>query len=262
MDEAPRSYNRRVSLQEAGAMMKLTFVAVVLVGFTSLMSARRASFAQAPQALHAPDGGTRETITSIAVPPMPNAPFTATVETEWTKYLADGSNQVTRNHRLIARDGLGRVFQERRTFVSKSSPIDPTVWRTELAEPSTHTVAYCDTRSRTCELRPYLGPPSTAPATGASVNLGSQLLSGLELIGTRETQTLRWSSDSDRPLVVVKEFWYSKQLGINVLTTRDDPRSGKEVFIVKDIRQGEPDAALFVLPAGFRVADLRAALTK
>jgi len=239
-------------------MSKLLAAVLILI-----TPAVRASFAQAPQALHAPDGGTRETLTSIVVPPLPNAPFSATVETEWTKYLADGSTQVTRNHRLIARDGLGRVFQERRTFVPKTSPIDSTVWRIDLAEPSTHTVAYCDTRGRTCELRPYVAPAATAPPIGAPASLGSQILNGLELIGTRETQTLRWSTDSSsRPLVVVKEFWYSKQLGLNVLTTRDDPRSGKEVFTVKDIRQGEPDAALFALPADFRVVDLRAALAR
>lgn len=237
--------------------MKMTkLLAAVLVSY---MTAGRAPFAQAP---HAPDGGTRETITSIVVPPLPNSPFTATVETEWTKYFADGSTQITRNHRLIARDGLGRVFQERRTFVPKASPVDPAVWRIELAEPSTHTIAYCDIRARACDLRPYVEPSSTAPAVGTPVNLGTRTVNGLELIGTRETQTLRWSADSDRPAVIVKEFWYSKQLGVNVLTTRDDPRSSKEVFTVTDIRQGEPDSTLFTLPAGFRVADLRAALTR
>jgi hypothetical protein len=218
-----------------------------------------AALTRAQQPLHAPDGGTRETLTSIAIPPLPNAPFSATVETEWTKYLADGGTQFTRNHRLIARDGLGRVFQERRTFVSKQSPIDSQVWRTELAEPSTHTVAYCDTRTHVCELRPYAAPPATAtPPRVVSENLGSQTLNGLELIGTRETQTLGLlTTGSDRPLSVVKEFWYSRQLGLNVLTTRNDPRSGKEVFTVTDIRQGEPDAALFALPADARIVDLR-----
>jgi len=229
--------------------------AAILILFLSIMV-----FAQAP---HAPDGGTRETLTSIAVPPLPNAPFTATVETEWTKFLAGGGTQVTRNHRLIARDGLGRVFQERRMFVPITSPIESTVWRVELAEPSTHTIALCDTRARSCELRPYVPPPSTAPAAGASTSLGTRVVDGLELVGSRETQTLSWSTDASRPpLTVIKEFWYSKQLGVNVLTTRDDPRSGNEVFTVSNIKLGEPSPALFALPADFRVADLRAALTR
>lgn len=225
----------------------------------------------AQQVLHAPDGGTRETLTSIVVPPLSNAPFTATVETEWTKYLADGGTQTTRNHRLIARDGLGRVFQERRTFVPKGSPIESQIWRTDLAEPSTHTVAYCDTRTHVCELRPYVAAASTTASGGplaaarglVNEGLGAQMLNGLELIGTRETQTIRsLAVSTDRPFVVVKEFWYSKQLGLNVLTTRNDPRSGKEVFTVTGIRLGEPDPALFALPPDARVVDLRAALTR
>jgi len=234
-------------------MTRATAAAIVIL----VIAAGRAALTQAPQALHAPDGGTRETITSIAVPPLANAPFSATVETEWTKYLADGSTQVTRNQRLIARDGLGRVFQERRMFVPKGSPMAPQVWRTELAEPSTHTVAYCDTRTRICELRAY-NPPSSPVV--ASENLGTQTLNGLELIGSRETQTIKpMAVGNDRPIVAVKEFWYSKRLGLNVLTTRSDPRS-KEVFTVTDIRLGEPDSRLFALPTDARVVDLRAAL--
>jgi len=238
-------------------------VAALLVGF---LAAGYAQVAHGQQGLHAPDGGTRETLTSIVVPPLPNAPFSATVQTEWTKYLADGSTQFTQNHRLIARDGLGRVFQERRTFGPKGSPIESQVWRIELAEPSTQTVAYCDTRAHVCELRLYVAPPSTTPPAGplanarglVSENLGSRMLNGVDLIGTRETQTLSpLVTGSDHPLTVVKEFWFSRHLGLNVLTTRNDPRSGKEVFTVTDIRQGEPDAALFTLPSDARIVDLR-----
>jgi len=226
----------------------------------------RAVLMNAQQLQHAPDGGTREMLTSIAVPPLPNAPFSATVQTEWTKYLADGTTQFTQNHRHIARDSVGRVFQERTTFGPQGSPIASQVWRTELAEPSTRTVAYCDSGTHVCELRRYVGPPATTPPAGSLANrpgfvsekLGSQILNGLDLIGTRETQTINPRAvGSDRPIVVVKEFWYSPQLGVNVLTTRDDPRSGKEVFTVTDIRWGEPDPLLFALPANARVVDLR-----
>jgi hypothetical protein len=245
-------------------------IAAILVVF---LSAGPTGLTHAQQALHAPDGGTRETLSSVVVTPLPNAPFSATVQTEWTKSFADGTTQFTQNHRLIARDGLGRVFQQRATFGPKGSPIASQVWRTELAEPSTHTVAYCDIRAHICELRPYVLPPVVpTPAAGSSAspagsfvteNLGSRTHNGLELIGTRETQTMNpVVTGTDRPLVAVKEFWYSRQLGLNVLTTRNDPRSGKEVFTVTDIRQGEPDAALFAMPADFRVVDLRVALAR
>jgi hypothetical protein len=244
---------------EAGMGRRLFGVMFLLAAQGVLMNAQPAP--------HAPDGGTRETLTSIAVPPLPNAPFSATVLTEWTKYFADGTTQFIQNHRRIARDSVGRVFQERATFGPKGSAIASQVWRTELAEPSTHTVAYCDSRTHVCELRPYVGPPATTPTTAGSPaprrglvtqNLGSQMMEGLNVIGSRETQSIsQMVTGSDRPMIIAKEFWYSPQIGLNVFTTRDDPGSGKEVFTVTDIRLGEPDPALFTLPANMSVVDLR-----
>jgi hypothetical protein len=218
---------------------------------------------------HAPDGGNREMITSIAIPPIPNAPFSATVETEWTRYLDSGGRMVLRNRRLVARDSLGHVFQERRTFVPDGSRVPSQVWRTDLAEPQTHTVAQCDTRSRVCELRVYVGPPSQVAASAGSLgkatgslereDLGVQSINGLDLIGTRETQPLGLTATgSDRPLAIVKEFWYSKQLGLNVITRRTDPRTSAELFTVTDIQLSEPERGLFALPADARIVDLRA----
>jgi hypothetical protein len=217
---------------------------------------------------HAPDGGTRQILTSIFVPPLPNVPFTANVDTEWTQMLEDGSTRVIKNHRLIARDGLGRVFQERRTFGPDGSPMQSQLTSTELSEPATHTIAFCNARTHMCELRFYgamtsaplqpAGPSANGSNSLVRENLGTQTINGLELIGTRETQTISSAlAGSGRPLVVVKEFWYSQRLGVNVLTKRVDPRSGTELFTVTDIRQSEPDARLFTMPADARVVDLR-----
>jgi hypothetical protein len=239
---------------------------------TTLTIISRVAFTQAPaQPLHAPDGGTREILTSIFIPPVPDAPFSASVNTEWTKYLQDGSTQTLRNRRLIARDRQGRVFQERRTFVPDGSGGEPQVTRWELAELLTHTMSYCDPRVWICELRFYNAPASVTVPAGPSPNgtpslrrdnLGTRTLEGLELTGTRETQTIRAAvTGTNRPLVVVKEFWYSPRLGLNVLTERNDPRSGKEVFTVTDIQLSEPASSLFTLPASFRIVDLRVAPT-
>ena len=74
---------------------------------------------------HAPDGGTFTRIQSIAVLPLTNASFSATVTTEWTRILADGSTATLKNHRTIARDSTGRVFEERRSF-SPTGDVQPT----------------------------------------------------------------------------------------------------------------------------------------
>jgi hypothetical protein len=65
---------------------------------------------------HAQDGGTIQRIQSIDIPTIANAPFSAVVVTEWTRIMPDGSTALMKNHRTVARDSVGRVFEERRYF--------------------------------------------------------------------------------------------------------------------------------------------------
>src|ERR1019366_10617394 len=59
------------------------------------------------------DGGVPEELDSIYIPPLQNAPFSAIVHTEWIKPLASGGTYTTVNQRQIARDSLGRIYEER-----------------------------------------------------------------------------------------------------------------------------------------------------
>jgi hypothetical protein len=238
--------------------------AALLVGLIALTG--RAVFTQT-QPVHAPDGDSPINATfSIAVPPLPNAPFSATVNTEETRYLPDGSPVMTRNHRLIARDGQGRVFQERRMIAPEGSPRESQLTQTEIADPIARVLAVCDPNRHVCELRIYRAsvaatlPPAGPSSDGASSltreDLGTQTVSGFEMIGTREVLTL--AMNTDRPLSVTKEFWYSPQLGLNISTRRWDPRIRRvEVFTVTDINLSEPDPGLFTLPRDARVVDYR-----
>jgi hypothetical protein len=250
-------------------MMKPAALILALLIFSS-----RAVLTQIQrEPVHAPDGGTREMIISISVPPLPNAPFSATVNTEWTRYLEDGATLIIKNHRLIARDGKGRVFQERRWLAPDGSPVQSRLTRTEIADPATHTIALCDPNQQICELRFYgAGVNVELPPTGPSPNgagsltrqdLGTQTVNGLETIGTREIQTINAAvAGTDRPLSITKEFWYSRHLGLNLSTKRSDPRSGVEVFTVTDINPSEPDPSLFALPQNARTVDYRAPVAR
>jgi hypothetical protein len=56
---------------------------------------------------------------------------------------------------------------------------------------------------------------------------------------------------------VVKEFWYSPRMGINVITKRFDPRaSAVQNFVVGNINQAEPNARMFEPPAGYRIVPM------
>ncbi len=93
-------------------MKNLPFSASILVGSLALSGMLLGQ--SVPE--HAPDGGTTQRVQSIDIPTITNAPFSAVVVTELTKIMPDGSTALIKNHRMVARDSLGRVFEERRFF--------------------------------------------------------------------------------------------------------------------------------------------------
>lgn len=56
---------------------------------------------------------------------------------------------------------------------------------------------------------------------------------------------------------IYREYWYSPQLGINILSIRSDPRFGKHTFTATNLIFSEPDPKLFELPEGYKVEDRR-----
>lgn len=222
---------------------------------------------ESQEGLHAPDGGMFERI-SILIPPILQAPFSSTVTAKWVRVLEDGSTLTLQNHRLVVRDSAGRIYQERRRLVPKDSQQEPDLMRIEISDPSAHTKYFCRVAIQVCELEDYTGPDAaTAWPLGVQEDsigtlnredLGRNMVSGLDAIGTRETRILNPGIvGNDQPISIVKEYWYSPQLGINLSVKRVDPRHGTEIFNVTDISQAEPDPKLFIVPGGFRVVDER-----
>lgn len=242
--------------------------------FTCLAAFSVSSAAQTSQdSLHAPSGNTQMRVVSIVVPPLTNAPFTATVSTTWVRKLGDGSTVTIQNHRTIARDNAGRIYQQRRNLYAEGDARQKEVRQIEISDPETREIYYCYPAARNCELHDYDARPVSAPVIPAGpINdgkafltrepLGNDTISGVEAVGTRETTTISAGAfGNDQAVSIVKEFWYSPQLGINVIEKRQDPRAGTQTFVVSDISLGEPDAKLFETPAGFRITDTRRAKT-
>src|SRR5580704_7407408 len=142
-------------------------------------------------ALHAPDGGTREMIMSIFISPLTGAPFQANLDTEWTKHLPDGTTTTVKNHRLIVRDSKGRIYQERRTLVPQGGSQESRVFRIEISDPAKHTKYFCDPSLSQCELRSYdvpiteavvpVGPIANASRYLSRASLGSNTIEGVEV---------------------------------------------------------------------------------
>jgi len=86
--------------------------------------------------------------------------------------------------------------------------------------------------------------------------LGARRISGVDVVGTRSTRTIPAGSiGNERDIDVVTERWYSEELQLDVLRTQSDPRFGTTTYELQDLRVGEPDPALFEVPASYRVVE-------
>ena len=242
--------------------------ALVCAGLLAISSVAQA---QSPTA-HAPDGGVRQTLQSINVPPLTNAPFTAVVTTEWTKLLPDGSQATTANRRTIARDSSGRIFEERRYFAPNGDTRETQLSNLQYMDPNRHEAYDCIPAEKICYVRPYrrlaltkmpnnIGGPEACgcggPEGGTSVKqeaLGQKTMENVEVVGSREIVTLPVGRfGNDRPEPVVKEFWYAPRLGLNLIVKRFDPRSGIQNFAVDHVSLSEPDTRMFQPPSDYQV---------
>ena len=197
----------------------------------------------------AQDGGTREVLESIAIPPLANAPFTATLVTEWTRPMADGGSYTLTNRRRIARDSAGRIYEERWLLVPKGSDIKSSMNFIQIADPINRTLSTCSIFHKTCDLSAYRPSASAAfeddpPPPGRSKdgthtveNLGARNLFGLDTIGTRQITTIpQGTVGNDRPIQIMLEFWHSPRLGFNLESLRSDPRLGSVLMIGSQCR--------------------------
>jgi hypothetical protein len=260
-------------------MRPLAVALLACANLALVSSIARAQAASQPpqkreQQFQAEDGGVSEVLESIVIPAKPQAPFTLTLETEWVKTLYDGGTITWVNKRRIARDSAGRIYQERWALVPKAGNAESMMTVIQISDPSAHTLYNCFivVKKDTCELLTYVpmtletrkaGTPATGPLHGDQgdvlhQDLGKQFLAGVETEGTRDATTYNPGTfGNDRKVTVEREFWYSPQLGINLLSIRSDPRIGKQTFTVTSVTLSEPDPKLFELPAGFKVVDHR-----
>ena len=247
--------------------MRIPLLALLLVGSSSLCLAQ--AQVQKP-AVRVADGGTSGRMESIFIPPKPNAPFTLTLGTEWSRPLGNGGSFTLVNERKIVRDSAGRIYQERWILVPKGGKAKSWMDIFQITDPAQHTWYNCATASKICELLNYSLSTDTAykPAIFASgpmpngngfrqhEDLGRGSAAGAETHGYRETTTINPGvMGNDQPMVTSREFWYSPQLGIDLLSTVDSPTSGKQVFTVKDLSTSEPETSYFAIPEGYTVVD-------
>jgi hypothetical protein len=87
-------------------------------------------------------------------------------------------------------------------------------------------------------------------------DLGSQMIDGVLVAGTRTTTTIPVGvQGNDRPLVNTTETWISPDLKITVLRVTTSPISGVQTFRIENLSRTAPDPILFMPPADYTVVD-------
>lgn len=83
--------------------------------------------------------------------------------------------------------------------------------------------------------------------------LGTRDFDGVSATGTRKTTTIPAGAvGNERPIEIVYERWYSKELGMTVYSKNSDPRFGEQIYRLTNINRSEPDPSLFAVPAGYK----------
>src|SRR5215469_14739719 len=164
--------------------MRIQVVVLLLIGASCFLCAQEPQQQATPQEPDrrwtkpgpTQDGGVRQVLESIVIPPIPNSPFHATLDTEWVRFAPDGGTITFVNERHIARDGRGRIYEERWDLVPKfhlNGDVASKMTWIQIADPKLRTLYNCSTDRHVCDLVTYdpakdltAAQPRIPPRTG------------------------------------------------------------------------------------------------
>jgi hypothetical protein len=212
------------------------------------------------------------------VAPMPGNPFQAERMVSRAAPALPLTAVLGRSPERIARDGQGRVRIDRvgGKYTIKSGPEAGTevdLHTIVICDPVSQTMTQLDSLNKTARIFPSVNrlatrlPPEPQSMCkrvlagmlkfpGArSEDLGHQLIAGVDAEGVRMiTPSLRPDVTSN-----VREEWCSEELGAMVLQVQYSTNAGKTgpkfETAMTNLQRGEPDAALFEIPADYAVSE-------
>jgi hypothetical protein len=208
--------------------------------------------------------------------------YTATAKSTYEHQLLDGS--YIRGYAVshLARDAEGRTMIEYPVECWRDSNGGPKLWSTvrifdpvaksqvswNLNDHNGDNIAQVFhiaprkplTPEEQASQRKRVPAQQTSAVEIKSEDLGTRTIAGVEAHGQRTTMIQPPGEvGNELPLVITDEKWYVKDVGIEVMEIRDDPRFGRNVYEVEELKVGEPDASLFGPPAGYKIEDRNAA---
>jgi hypothetical protein len=89
---------------------------------------------------------------------------------------------------------------------------------------------------------------------GNAEQLGTKSFEGITAEGTRTVTTIEAGRiGNEKPIEIVYERWYSKELDLIVYSRHFDPRFGEQIYRLTNISRSEPDRSLFTVPSDYKV---------
>ncbi|QNI32915.1 hypothetical protein H7849_02675 [Alloacidobacterium dinghuense] len=241
--------------------LRIAFFCMLVVSTVSVC------YAQATATMPPDYRGVSVRIPGVFVTPVPDAPFSATVEIVSKQKLEAGSFNIRTTTNHVARDAAGRIYNERRQLVSTSFKGDPILLSAHIYDPATRTSTYLDPFSHLARQSVLRQPQTTAaripvlgPHAGAALtteqDLGEQTIGTTLLRGTKKVWTVpATASGTGKAVEIVDQYWYSPELSVYLIVQHDDPRTGEQIVAVKDVSRGVTDESLFAVPSRYRVVD-------
>ena len=87
---------------------------------------------------------------------------------------------------------------------------------------------------------------------GTATPLAAKDIEGLRANGERTAWVIEAGKvGNERPIQIVREVWTAPELMLTLSSRDFDPRSGEVNYRLKNLKRGEPDAALMRVPADF-----------
>ncbi len=189
-------------------------------------------------------------------------PFSAEILIEDTKRLFDGTTVTKQNRGAIYRDGEGRTRREQPlemvggvNIVGNGNKPQMLVFINDFASQSQ---IFLDLNAKIARKNPLgAGPGPLEPQKRPDAkeeSLGTKTIEGVSVEGTRITFEIPAGQiGNDKPMQVVDERWFSKELQVLVMSRHLDPIAGEHVFKLVNIKRIEPSTELFAIPSGFKI---------
>ena len=194
-------------------------------------------------------------------------PYSADVSNSMQQTLMDGNtiSRTTSGH--VSRDSKGRTYSEETIEGGPWAQSGGTVTITFIADPVAGYAYVLNATKKVAmrrALRAHNGeragmrPPfdSVAKDNRVEADLGQQTIDGINATGKSVTRTIPAGSiGNSQPITEKSEVWTAPDLQVVVRSTYNDPRWGQSTYTLTNLRRGEPNAALFQVPADYTIQD-------